>query len=197
VSRLSLLLMLALSGCASRRVLKLENALLEQRTTTLEQQVAELEAGRPDPADYERSPDLETVDRYLERAGFVHTWNKTGNGHIRMEFAGHNANFAVTIQHFPSAGVLFMATSDYLHLADAQSIESVVVLLVQLAAINYDLLLGKFQLNPETGEILLSTELQLGDGLGYHTFVDALDHLCQTADARYPDLKHAIEGLGL
>jgi hypothetical protein len=64
-------------------------------------------------------------------------------------------------------------------------------------ALNYELLLGKFQMNPESGSILLSTELYVGDGLGHATLLQALDHLCQTADTKFPDLERAASGVGL
>lgn len=190
-------LMITSGGCASKRLLVIENQLLRQQAGQLETRVTELERELPDPDDFALNVDLETVHDFLDRAGYVHTWNQSGQGHIRIEFSGRNTSFAVTLQHFPSANVLFLATKGYLRLEEAQSTESVVLLLVQLAALNYDLLVGKFQLNPETGEILLSSELHTADGLGYHTLLQAVDHLTQTADARYPDLERAIEGLGI
>jgi hypothetical protein len=191
------LILLALSGCASRRLLVVENDLLRDRVGELEARVAELEKDLPNPDDYARPVDLAIVDRWLDRAGYVHTYNQSGQGHVRLEFAGRNTSFSVSIQHFPSRNVLFMATSGYLRLEEAQSIESVVLLLVQIASLNYDLLVGKFQMNPETGEILLSTELYVQEGVAYATFLQALDSLCATADDRYPDLERAIEGLGI
>jgi hypothetical protein len=61
---------------------------------------------------------------------------------------------------------LFIAATDYLQLEEATSSKAMVLLLTQLAAANYELLLGKFQLNPKNGEITLSVELNLDDGLG-------------------------------
>jgi len=197
VKRLLLCALLFASGCASRRLLVVENELLRERVGELEARVAELSKDLPNPDDYARPIDLATVDRWLTRAGYVHTYNAAGQGHVRLEFAGRNTSFSVSVQYFPSRNVLFMATSGYLRLDEAQSVESVVLLLVQVAALNYDLLVGKFQLNPETGEILLSTELYVQEGVAYATFLQALDSLCATADDRYPDLQRAIEGLGI
>lgn len=195
--RLVVLALLALApGCASRRLLVVENQLLRQQVTELQTRVAQLEQDLPNPDDFVRKVDLAAVHDFLQRAGYAHTWTE-GARFIRLEFTGRNTSFAVTIQHFAERNVLFLATSNLLHLEDAQSTESVVLLLVQMAAINYDLLVGKFQLNPETGEILLSAELRINDGLGYRTFIEALDQLCATADDRHPELERAIEGLGL
>ena len=75
--------------------------------------------------------------------------------------------------------------------------EAVVLLMVQLSTVNYDLLFGKFQLNPETGDVVLSTELQVADGLGYNAFLKALEGVLTTADSRYPELVQAAAGTGL
>ena len=185
------------SGCASRRFLAVENHVLQQRNDELEARLADLESRVPNPEAYVHDVDLKAVDALLEHAGYVHSWNQTGQGHIRVEYTGHNADFALTIQHFPTSKVLFLATSNLFHLDEAQSTESVVLLLASLATLNYELLIGKFQLNPETGEILLSTELEVADGVGVQTLVGAIDQLLETADAHYPELEHAAAGIGL
>ena len=71
-----------------------------------------------------------------------------------------------------------------------------VLLLTQLAAMNYDMLIGKFQLNPTTGAISLFAEINLDDGMGFQTFQSVLGHLIQTADAQHPNLLNAARGLG-
>ena len=188
---------LALSpGCVNRRVIVLENKLLKQENAELQRRLAEMEKSAPDPTDYVRDPSLQTIHEFLDRAGYVHAWSLDAT-HIHMEFGGQNTTFAVNVQHFPQTDVVFVGISDYLELEDAQNTQAVVLLLVQLAALNYELLLGKFQINPESGEIMLSSELHVGDGLGYSTFIKALEYICQTADARYPELERAASGVGL
>ena len=59
------------------------------------------------------------------------------------------------------------------------------------------LLIGKFQLNPGTGDITISAELNLDDGLGYQTFQSVLRHLIKTADEKHPDLVRAAKGQGI
>ena len=72
-----------------------------------------------------------------------------------------------------------------------------VMLLSQIAAINYELLLGKLQLNTRTGDIALSMELNVDDGLGYRTFHNVSHHLVRVADDRYDELLRAAQGTGL
>jgi hypothetical protein len=72
-----------------------------------------------------------------------------------------------------------------------------VLLLTQLVTMNYELLLGKFQLNPRSGEISLSVEVQVDDGLGFATFEAVLNHIIYTADQRHPDLLQAARGRGI
>jgi len=187
---------LTLTACTSRRVLRLENRLLQQENTSLLERVLELEQAAPDPRSYERHPTLKTVHRFLERASYLHTLSDDASL-IQLEFVGENTTFGVRIQHFDAADILFIATTNYLKLEDAQDTRSLVLLFIQIAALNYEMLWGKFQLNPESGEVLLSVELSIKDGVSYDTVVGTLEHLCQTADARYPDLERAAAGLGL
>ena len=177
-------------------MLVLENRVLQTENRELRERVVELEALSHDPDQFARDVNLETVHHWLERAGYKHSWEPAAK-HVRMEFAGQHSRFTVNIQYFEGADVLFLTTRDYLRLSAAENTESVVLLLVQLAALNYEVLIGKFQLNPETGEILLSTEIHVRDGMGYDAFVHALETLCHTADARYPELERAAAGIGL
>lgn len=192
------LLGLLTPGCASRRLLRLENQVLEAENDRLMERIAELEARLPEGGDFRKDVDLDVVTGWLDRAGFVHSRRGSGSASVlEIEYAGRNTEFTVTVQHFPKSRVLFLATHDYLRLDDAPDSRGVVLLLVKLAALNYDLLIGKFQLDPDSGDILLSAELHLGDGLGFGTFVGLLEHLLSTADSTWPDLHRAARGLGL
>lgn len=183
------------AACTSTKLLRLENELLERENAELR---AELEASRAQaaPADFATKIDVELVARYLERAGFPEP-ERSPTGLLAVPVEGRNTSFRLTIQHFQREEVLFVAVADYLRLEDASSSQAMVLLLTQLAAMNYDLLLGKFQLNPRTGEISLSVELNLDDGLGYRTFSRVVSHLVRTADEKYPELLRAAQGEGI
>lgn len=159
---------------------------------------AELETSRAQaaPADFATVVDLELVIRYLERAGFPAP-DRTPSGLLAVPVEGRNTSFRLTLQHFEREAVLFIAVTDYLRLEDASSSQAMVLLLTQLAAFNYDMLLGKFQLNPRTGEISLSIELNLDDGLGFKTFSTVTQHLVRMADDKYPELLRAAQGQGI
>jgi hypothetical protein len=187
-------LSLALSGCASR-ILKLENQLLSQQNVELSQQLMVCQE-TTGPADYVQSVDLETIQLFLARAGFPEPVPGPG-GNLRVPVKGEHTSFELNIQLFEREKVLFMATSNYLQLEAAQSSPAMVMLLSQIAAINYELLLGKLQLNTSTGDIALSMELNVDDGLGYRTFHNVAHHLVQVADDRYEELLRAAQGTGL
>jgi len=196
MSRHALILALALSGCASSRLLRVENTILTQRTTELEQKLADLERTAPSAEDFVRNPDMSTVQRFLGRAGYVHSPSPKNPNQVRLEYFGRNKNFGVNLQYFAGPKVLFVATSGYLSLEESNHLDSLVLLLVQLVTVNYDLLIGKFQLNPETGEIILSAEIPLADGLGYHALTETMKQMCEAADSRYPDLLKVAQGQG-
>ena len=185
-----------MTGCGPSRLLRLENKVLEHELTALQTQVDGLQKHTPASADFVTEPTLEDVHRFLTAAGYKPQYEE-GSGHIHLEFEGLHTEFSVNIQHFADADVLFLATGDYLSLSDAEDTDALMLMLVQIAALNYQLLLGKFQLNPESGDVLLSTEIILEDGLGSKTFLRAFEQLLQTADQRYPDLKRAAAGGGI
>lgn len=187
---------LLLSGCASNRLLRLENQVLEARVEALEAHTRELEERLPALDAWVRDPQLADVEKFLTRSGYAFR-REPERERLVVPFHGRNTDFDVSIQLFGPQKVLFLATDDYLDLGEAHTPESIVLLLVQLAAINFDLLVGKFQLDPQSGDVLLSTELHTTDGLGYATFVQAFEGLCHQADTRHPDLVRALQGPGL
>lgn len=190
-----LLLAVALPACASRHVLRMENQLLAQE---LERAQLELGAcqGERGPVDFATRVDVDTVQGFLDRAGLGPV-ERTEHDVLVIPLPTEHGEFRLTAQVFPGEQVLFLAVSDYLRLEDATSSRAMVLLLTQLAALNYDLVLGKFQLNPRSGEITLSVELKLDDGLGFRTFQAAARHLVQTATEQYPTLARAAGGAEL
>jgi hypothetical protein len=190
------LLLLVLAGCPSQRVLRLENEVLRLRNTELTETLATSERRSLLGEDYASKVDLETIHRFLTRSGFVHTYTPEAR-HISVDYSGTNQDFSVTLQVFESADVLYLATSGYLSLADATDTGAVVMVLTQLASLNYEMLVGKFQMNPETGEVILSAELHLESGLSASLLTEVVDLLCRTADDRYPNLATAAAGVGI
>lgn len=195
-ARLVIALGCVLAACSSPRLLRLEVDLLRLQNKELTERFTELSAGSGCPDGFVRSPTPEQIAGFLDQAGYVYQ-RGSDDRFIRLEYAGRNTSFGVRLQVFEPQKVLFMATTGYLRLEEATDSGSVVALLVQLAALNYELLLGKFQLDPESGEILLSVELPLDDGLGFDGFVRMLDQVTRTADDRYLQLKQAVSGRGL
>ena len=186
---------LSASACANPKLLRLENELLKSQNAELSARLETCEQDAP-PPDFATEVTLDVVAGYASRAGFK-GFEVTPRGVLTVPITGRNTSFRVNAQLFEKEKVLFLAVSDYLRLEDATTSSAMVLLLTQLASLNYELLLGKFQLNPSTGEITLSVELNLDDGLGFRTFSAVADHLVRTADARYPDLLRAAQGTGL
>jgi len=192
---LGLWLLATLGGCQSSKLLRLENNLLKHDNASLREQLSDCQRQAP-PSDYVTTVTPEIVGEFLVRAGFPRPEVGT-SGVLSVPIEGSNTRFRLTIQLFEREKVLFLATNDYLEIESATSSEAMVLLLTQLAALNYELLLGKFQLNPRTGDISLSVELNLDDGLGYRTFESVVNHLVRTADEKYPELLAVAQGQGL
>ncbi len=183
------------TGCSGRKLLRLENQVLEQDAASLKAELLTCQDQAP-PPDFATEVDVEVIAEYLARAGFPAAEQASATV-LRHSVEGRNTEFVLNVQLFPDEKVLFLAATRYLQLEDATSSKAMVLLLTQLAALNYDLLVGKFQLNPRSGDISLSIELQLDDGLGYRTFESAVHHLVRTADTRYPELLRAARGSGM
>jgi len=184
-----------LLACATPKVLRVENQMLQRENTELRDQLATCNT-QAAPSDYLATVDMEGVARFLARAGFESV-EPVSERILSIPVTGKNTSFRVNIQLFEREKVLFMVAAGYLELEAATSSKAMVLLLTQLAAMNYELLLGKFQLNPTTGAISLSAEINLDDGMGFQTFHSVLGHLIQTADAQHPSLMNAAKGLGM
>ncbi len=183
------------SGCATTKLLRLENEVLKKRTEALEAELATCQADAPS-ADFATEVNMDVVASFLVRSGYTNA-EPTGATLYTIPVSGRNTDFRVSVQFFERESVLYFAVHDYLTLEDAASSQSMVLLLTQLATMNYELLLGKFQLNPKSGDISLSVEVQVDDGLGFKTFDAVLNHIIFTADQRHPDLLRAARGRGI
>lgn len=188
------LLLLAL-GCAPAKLLRLENEVLKNQLVEMEARLQSCEQDAP-PPDFATHVTVDVVRDYMTRAGYAPE-SQPSPTILAMPIRGENVQFRLTVQHFEREKVLFLAITEYIELEQAASSSAMVLLLTQLAALNYELLLGKFQLNPNSGEISLSVELNLEDGLGFRTFRAVLQHLLRTADSKYPTLVRAAQGRGL
>ena len=175
--------------------MRLENQLLQRENAELRDQLKECNTNTVS-SDYLTEVNLFGVVGFLQEAGFTEI-EPMSDTIVSVPIQGKNTNFRVNIQIFEREKVLFMVAAGYLELEAATSSSNMVLLLTQLAAMNYEMLIGKFQLNPSTGAITLSAEINLDDGMGFQTFQSVIGHLVNTADSQYPTLVSAAQGLGL
>ena len=196
-ARLPLLPALALLlglGCAPRLV-RLENRVLVLENERLERELADARA-RALPEDYALTVDMAVLRDFALRAGFTEI-DDSEPGVLFVQMEGVNTHFRLMFQLFEKEQLLYIAATDYFRLEEARDSRSMVALITTMSAINYELLLGKLQLNPRTGAVTMSVELNLDDGLGFNTFKVVSRHLARTADQRYPDLVRAASGSGI
>ena len=64
----------------------------------------------------------------------------------------------------------------------------------QLMGLNWKLDAGKFEWNPDDGEVGLALVLNTGDGLSFDAFKAGFDAVKGTADENYPGLQKALNG---
>lgn len=177
-------------GCAPR-ALRLENELLRAENQRLHAaQVASPPAVPPAVA--AAAPTLGELRRWMEQLGLPAP-DEPVEGLLAARIEGENAKFRLTARVYERQQIVLLMVTDYLRLDEAPSSGAVVGLLTELAVQNYELLMGKLQLNPGTGEISLSVELSYAEGLSYETFRDHALRLVQTADHVHPTLLKAAQ----
>ena len=193
LARLVLVAVLS-SGC-SAKLLRLENELLQRQNDELRVQLDDCDRTGPS-GDFAASVDISLIEAYVKRAGLP-IGERRSDTMVVVPIETTNTSFNVIFQLFDDQKVLYIATHNYLRIEEAASSQAMVLLLTKVATLNYDLLLGKFQLNPNSGGISLSSEIHLNDGLGFQTFQEVVNNLIGTADSSYPDLLRAAGGQGI
>jgi len=179
---------LCLFACNSRRLLITENRLLEIENARLSEDLANCNTS-PESDDFTTDVSLDVIETYLKRAQLPASQRK-GPNTLVVPIEATNSEFQLMLQLFSQEKVLYIVANDYIQIDDVSSSQAMVLLLTDIATLNYELLLGKLQLHPSTGAVSLSTEINIDDGLGYQTFIAVVHHLNGTADARYPELMH-------
>lgn len=139
-------------------------------------------------------PDLDTLARWLEADG---TTPERFEDVLRVAHEGEHGVVGITVQTFDDPPVVYLQTTPLTTLADASGERGVVLLLTQLAVLNYETVQGKLQLNPRTGEVLASVELESDAGVAPETFRAAMAGLAAQADAWRPVLAEAANGVRL
>lgn len=183
---------LALAGCAPR-VLRLENELLHLQARELREQLGECEQQRA-PSDLVRQVDALTLRQWLVAAGYQPV--EAGPGIWRVEVRG-GRSLQIAVQSMPRDSLVYLVTHDYFDLDVAAGPGAVSLVLAQMATLNYQMLVGKLQLNPSSGAVSLSVELSTRDGLSQSSFEAALRGLIAAAESSLPALERAAEGQGL
>ncbi len=173
-----------LAGCLTDRALAPENRALRGEIARLEARLA---------AEGE-VPTLAALDALLTDDGHRSTQERD----LLRSFCGEGEDrVAITVATHEEARVVYLGTNGWMRLSETAGEREVVLLLTQLAAINHELLVGKLQLNPASGEIALSIELPTDDGLGDTTFRRAVQRLCAAQEELRPRLRRALEATAL
>lgn len=132
------------------------------------------------------APSLDHLETLFRGAG--HTPTRDGEV-LRSACGTGDARTAITAQASPT--LVYLATNGWFRLSETTEERGVVLVLTQIAMLNHELTLGKLALNPASGEVILSVELEAADGLGDATFRQGLDALCAAATQLRPRLSDA------
>ena len=98
----------------------------------------------------------------------------------------------LSIQYFAEQKVLYVAINDYLWLDSSSTAQSSVFAFTQMLTQNHSMVGGKFQLNPTSGAITISTELTGVDAILEANLHQAIETLIELGKDNYPMLQMAL-----
>jgi hypothetical protein len=187
VQRSLFLFVLTLSmGCASNRVLKLENRTLQHELREARQTLA---------ATNDTSlPRFDSLVSHLQQLGLKVEIENDGP-YALSSCPGHEAPFSAQV--WEDSGLFYLATTDFFDLKDSHSTSGAFGLMAQISTINYDLPLAKLALNEKTGHVILSVQAPADEGLSLGIVRRCIIELCSAVEQVYPVLEKAAQGNGL
>ena len=98
----------------------------------------------------------------------------------------------LSLQYFPEQKVLYIAINDYLWLDSSVTAQSSVFAFTQMLTQNHSMVGGKFQLNPTSGAITISTELTGVQSILEPNVHQAIETLIDLGEDNYPMLQMAL-----
>lgn len=182
----AILLSAFLSGCASNRVLILENRALKQDLNESSKKIAAFE--------HTTRPTFDSLVTHLDSLGLSFETHPQGPF---ATAACPETNIPFSAQVWEDSGLFYVATTEFVDLYDTHSTAGAFAAMAQVATINYDLPLAKLSVNERSGQIILSVQCPADDGLTRTLVHRAVIELCTSAARVKPVLQKAALGDGL
>lgn len=135
-------------------------------------------------------PDLKTVCRFLDGMDlryFVDGQGKT----ILLSFECDKADYDMFILVDQQHAFVYISLARYLQVP--RDHPSFPAILTRLMEINWDLLLGKFEWNPNDGEVRVAFTFTTENGLGQKALGAAISAILDVADKHYIELHALLE----
>ena len=175
-----------LSGCATKRLLVLENHALRQDLDETSRQIQAYEQAE--------LPKFENLLAHLDRLGL------SFESHPQGPYATSKcpeSNIPFSAQVWEDTGLFYVATTDFIDLYASQSTQGAFATMAQVATINYDLPLAKLAVNERSGQVILSVQTPADEGLTRALVRRVILELCTSAEKVQPILRRASQGDGL
>jgi hypothetical protein len=177
--------LILLQGCASKRILYLENRVLKQDLDDLK---ASLQM-QPDT-----EPSLDTLKRHISSLQLPFQVQNNG-AYITATCPGNPIPFSAQV--FEDNRLFYVATTELFNLHDSHSTSGAFAVMAQISTLNYDLPLAKVALNEQTGQVIVSVQLPADNGLTSELVTRAIVEVCTSAERIRPVLEKAARGNGL
>ena len=101
--------------------------------------------------------------------------------------------YTLSIQHIPQKDILYVSINNYLWIDQSQSPSATAFTLTQIATLNYQVVGGKFQLNPQNGAITLGSETYVVNGIDIDNLKLCINGLINIADENREYLQYALK----
>jgi hypothetical protein len=187
VQRYLFLFIIATSaGCASKRLLQLENRSLQRDLLEAREQIdAQQQGGLP---------------RFDSLVGHLHKLGLSFDIHPDGPYAlsscpGHNTPFSAQI--WEESGLFYLATTEFFDIRNSHSTSGAFGLMAQISTINYDLPLAKLAINEKSGLVVLSVQAPADEGLSLSIVRRCVLELCSSVEKVRSVLEKAAQGNGL
>ena len=174
------------SGCASKRVLQLENRTLHMEILDIQERLENQQE--------KDLPRFDSLVNHLHKLGL--SFEIHPDGPYAVSSCPDNG-VPFSAQIWEESGLFYLATTEFFDLHDSHSSSGAFALMAQISTINYDLPLAKLALNEKTGQVILSVQSPADEGLSVGIVRRCIIELCSSAQEVHSVLEKASLGNGL
>ncbi len=135
--------------------------------------------------------DLAYLTKYLDQMKLKYETNEE-KGFAHMIMVGDHAKYETYVIADTESALCFVIIRNYMTVKpDHRNCDKVLRHLMEL---NWKLNVGKFEWNPDDGEVRISFTFSTEEGVGFNAFKAVFDTMTNTADDKYEECQKILTG---